>query len=166
MTGMDTVHDALGFIEQFKHNPDVFDPVSLSQSLRDFDPHVQHVLSAKVCRCKVVFVSTTKKAHLLRLGVADTQGKNADARKQVESGSARYAGRTVKLSPGDIKQARACIVYDAHACADAPRHSAHFHWLLQTILLSDTFNLDEMQCIRLMVLSEYQVRTSDHSMTC
>lgn len=46
----DSVHEAVDFIEQVKHQPDAFDPGTLRQSLRDFDAYAQHVLTTKVCR--------------------------------------------------------------------------------------------------------------------
>lgn len=101
---LDSVHEALDFVEQVKHNPELFDPASLNQSLRDFDAYAKNVLNAKVCIwCDGP--SDLQEIEIM-LGHVAVQSKHAEARKQVESGTVTIAGSTEKLSPGDIKQAR------------------------------------------------------------
>ena len=48
---MESVHDAVAFIEQLKQSPDIFDTASLSESLRQFDAYTKHVLTVKVVAC-------------------------------------------------------------------------------------------------------------------
>ena len=92
----------------------------------------------------------------MRLKAADMlQAKSADARRQVESGSVTVGGQLEVLNPHDIQEVCiTCICRAMHCCRS---QNSTDRGCLQTILLSNTFNLDEYKCVRLLIAAGQQV---------
>ena len=85
------------------------------------------------------------------------QGKNKEARKHIQAGRVTIAGQKETLSQADKKQ-----VQQQHQLGDSSAKLSHALWYklfawLQTILLSDTFQLDEHKCVRLLMMAGQQV---------
>ena len=92
----------------------------------------------------------------MQLTAADIlQAKSEDARRQVESGSVTVGGQLEVLNPHDIQEVCATCVRTAMCCCTSQNLTDKV--CLQTILLSNTFNLDEYKCVRLLIAAGQQV---------
>ena len=92
----------------------------------------------------------------MQLTAADfLQTKSTDARRQVDSGSVTVGGQIEVLNPHDIQEVCATCIRRAMCCCTSQNLTDQA--CLQTILLSNTFNLDEYKCVRLLIAAGQQV---------
>jgi hypothetical protein len=92
----------------------------------------------------------------MQLTAADIpQAKSTDARRQVESGSVTVGGQLEVLNPHDIQEVCITCIRKAMRCCTSKNLTDQV--CLQTILLSNTFNLDEYKCVRLLIAAGQQV---------
>ncbi len=92
----------------------------------------------------------------MQLTAADIlQAKSEDARRHVESGSVTVGGQLEVLNPHDIQEVCDTCFRTALCCCMLQNLTDRM--CLQTILLSNTFNLDEYKCVRLLIAAGQQV---------
>lgn len=90
------------------------------------------------------------------LGVCCVQQKNDEARKLVQAGKIKVGGQTETLSQADKDQVQDHTL-TVNKSIEWPKETDRSFYM-QTVLLSNTFNLDEHKCVRLLMMAGQQVQ--------